>query len=178
MSPDCTSVERGVSKRARGTHSFEYVIDMTLGSRWELAPTQWVDSTGGAMPGLTVADYTLHVYSQRELFVDPGLERSHPVFDGLLDSHPLPCQTSSPASKPPPAAQSGLAYMLEWRDTSTRGACTLLAADRSEAAYIAMTPHLHALLALLAAPPFMASTLPISAVAPPLRRRRGPKSTT
>ena len=43
LSPD-TSVERGVSKRAGGTHSIEYVIDMTLGSRWELAPTQWVDS--------------------------------------------------------------------------------------------------------------------------------------
>ena len=166
LNPDLTSVERGVSKRARGTHSFEYVIDMTLGSRWELAPTQWVDSTGGAMPGLSVVAYTLHAHSKQH-FVDPGLEMSQPVFDGLLDSHPLPCQTSSPASKPPPAAQSGLAYMLEWRDTSTRGACTLLGADRSEAAYIAMTPHLHALLALLAAPPFMASTLPISAVAPP-----------
>ena len=167
LNPDLTSVERGVSKRARGTHSFEYVIDMTLGSRWELAPTQWVDSTGGAMPGLTVADYTLHVYSQRELFVDPGLERSHPVFDGLLDSHPLPCQISSPASKPHPESPSGLAYTLEWRDACTRGACTLFEANRSDAASIDTTPHLCALLTRLAASLSMAPALPIPAIAPP-----------
>ena len=139
-------------------------LELTLGNLWELAPPQRVDSTGGAMPGLTVADYTLHVYSQRELFVDPGLERSHPVFDGLLDSHPLPCQISSPASKPHPESPSGLAYTLEWRDACTRGACTLIEANRSDAASIDTTPHLCALLTRLAASLSMAPALPIPAI--------------
>ena len=102
--PALADGNRGVSVRARGTHEFKYIYDLTLGSPWELAPPQRVDSTGGALPGLSVVAYTLHAHSKQD-FVDPDLKMSHLI----LDIHPLPCQTSSPASKPPPAAQSGLA---------------------------------------------------------------------
>ena len=47
-------------------------LELTLGNRWELAPPQRVDSTGGAMPGLSVVAYTLHAHTANNTLSIPA----------------------------------------------------------------------------------------------------------
>ena len=103
------------------TRSESMSIVMDYDSTASLRPkAKPVVSSGGATPGFVVvaADYTLHAKAN---LVDPGLEMSHLIFDGQLDIHHLPCQTLSPASKPPLELPTGPAYTLEWRGAYTRG---------------------------------------------------------
>ena len=47
-------------------------LELTLGNRWELASPQRVDSTGGAMPGLSVVAYTLHAHTANNTLSIPA----------------------------------------------------------------------------------------------------------